>query len=506
MFPGLVRWSSAVAIVSSFVALAPAFQTGLSGPADAKAALYTARYPLAIQLYREELERNPAWSDGYYGLVRALLHAHRAQEAYQAAEDALRNCPNTAGVETAAGLTTFRHGDLEESERHFRAALKLDPKYPGALAGLASIYSTLSKFRTARDLRLEAYRAAPADPELMLVHANTLDGPEHLAALKRLLAIYDGDSEEAHNVRVHIGTDRALAGRKVRRLVSPNRPEQIKLIWLYSAPRRVRGAGIRVQLNRKETVTLLLDTGASGISLSPKAAEKAGLELLDVEYSKVKGIGDDAPGELQHYVASEVRAGDVVFADYPVAVFRSARSPEYDGLIGADVFQRFLLTIDFPDLVMQLEPRRGLEEPDGPVDAGDNPPEGFTHAIRAAGSHLTTYTSVNGKKSRLFLIDSGASSNLLDTKYARESTSVYSSGRSVSGVQGRVRNTGVADHATLVFAGFRQDNSAVLSFDFDNLSESNGLALSGILGIPILRQLKLSIDYREGSVRFEKGK
>jgi hypothetical protein len=85
MFPGLVRWTSAVAIVSSFVALAPAFQTGLSGPADAKAALYTARYPLAIQLYREELARNPAWSDGYYGLVRALLHAHRAQEAYQAA-------------------------------------------------------------------------------------------------------------------------------------------------------------------------------------------------------------------------------------------------------------------------------------------------------------------------------------------------------------------------------------------------------------------------------------
>jgi Tfp pilus assembly protein PilF len=78
------------------------------------------------------------------------------------------NATNTLGAETAAGLASFRHGDLDQSERHFRAALKSDHKYAGALAGLASIYSTISKFRTARDLRLDAYRASPADPELML--------------------------------------------------------------------------------------------------------------------------------------------------------------------------------------------------------------------------------------------------------------------------------------------------------------------------------------------------
>ena len=507
MFYRSARAGGAIAIILSFTAFVRAFQaTEPEGPSAAQASLYTARYEIATDLYRKELAHNPAWSEGYYGLVRALLRSHHAEEAYKAAEEGMRNAPNTAGAETAAGLASFRRGDLEKAERHFRAALKLDPKYSGALAGLASIYSTISKFKTARDLRLQAYSSSPADPELMLVHANTLTGAAHLAALEEILKIYDPSSEPARNLRVHIQNDRAFGDRKLRRLTSPYQAEHIKLQWLWSGPKRVRGAGLRVQINGKQTVTLLLDTGASGIALSPKTAEKAGLEKLNVDDLEAKGIGDESPGDLQHYIASEVRIGNVAFSNYPVAIFRSARDADIDGLIGADVFDRFFLTIDFPGQDLALEPRQQPGEKDSePVEASDKPPEGFHRALRA-GDHLAIYTYVNEQPPRLFLIDSGASTNLIDVNTARESTSVYGTNGSVRGVQGKVKDTSVANRVSLVFAGFRQDNSSMLSFNFDKISESHGFALSGIIGFPILSQLKVSIDYREGNIHFERGK
>lgn len=507
--------STASARLTGAIAIGLSFSTWLSpfqpadpdGPAAAKAALYTARYPLAVDLYRKELARNPAWSDGYYGLVRALLRSHRPQEAYSAAEDALRNNPNTPGGETAAGLASFRKGNLEEAENHFHAALKLDPRYPGGLVGFASICSTVSKFKTARDLRLLAYRTSPADPELMLFHANTLSGAQHIAALQEVLAIYDPASEDARNLRVHIQADRALGDRKLRRLVSPYQSSRIKMLWLYNGPKQIRGAGIRVQINGKQHVTLLLDTGASGIALSPKTAEKAGLEPLGTESTEAKGIGDEQPQESQRYIASEIRAGDVAFADFPVSIFRAARSSDFDGLIGADVFQRFVMTIDFPKLEIQLEPRPSRSQStDEPEDAPATPPAGFSRMLRF-GNHLAIFTSVNDAKPRLFLIDSGSSSNLIDTGFARETSHVYKDDRiRVQGLQGKVKDTSIANKVSLVFAGFKQDNSDVITFDFDKVSEGLGVGLSGILGLPVVSQLRVSIDYTDGIARFERGR
>jgi hypothetical protein len=225
-----------------------------------------------------------------------------------------------------------------------------------------------------------------------------------------------------------------------------------------------------------------------------------------VESSDVKGVGDDAPGELHHYVASEVRIGDVVFANYPVSIFRPARSSEADGLIGADVFQRFLVSIDFPKLELDLTPRANPEaSPDELAEAADKPPEGFQRTPRA-GSHLSISTFVNEEGPRFFLIDSGSSANLLDVSAARDYTSVSSGAFSVRGVQGKVKETSLANRVALTFAGFRQENSSVIAFDFDKISDSQGFALAGVIGLPILEHLRVSIDYREGNIRFEKGK
>ena len=104
-------------------------------------------------------------------------------------------------------------------------------------------------------------------------------------------------------------------------------------------------------------------------------------------------------------------------------------------------------------------------------------------------------------------MDSGASSNLIDTDLARESTKVDRDERTnVRGVQGKVAETSRARRVTLRFAGFQQENPELVAIKLDKISDSMGVAIEGILGMPILTQLKVTIDYIEGAVRFDRPK
>ena len=76
----------------------------------------------------------------------------------------------------------------------------------------------------------------------------------------------------------------------VCRLVSKVEQTETKLETMYAADgRRMRGIGLSAKLNDRN-VHLLLDTGAGGIMVSRKLAEKAGLTRISaVHYG---GIGD----------------------------------------------------------------------------------------------------------------------------------------------------------------------------------------------------------------------
>jgi hypothetical protein len=273
-------------------------------------------------------------------------------------------------------------------------------------------------------------------------------------------------------------------------------------------PKRWKGVGLHVQLNGRQSVRLMLDTGASGISVSPKAAERAGLERLGEESSDAKGIGDERAQSSYRYLASELQIGDISWSNYPVSVFRSAKSADFDGLIGADVFQAFLVTIDFPKFELVLTPRPGVGDAAnsaGPTDAG--PPAPGFHRLFRFGNHLAVPTYINDSPATLFLLDSGASANCLDSTIGAESTRVYHDETTrIKGIQGSVKQTSRADNITLTFAGFRQNNPSLVAFSLEKMSDSMGVAFAGILGMPVLGQLRVTIDYREGTIQLEHGR
>jgi Aspartyl protease len=111
---------------------------------------------------------------------------------------------------------------------------------------------------------------------------------------------------------------------------------------------------------------------------------------------------------------------------------------------------------------------------------------------------------VNRGKASLFILDSGAPMNLIDTNFARETTFVaHDNETTVRGVQGKLAAVSRAKTANLQFANFSQDNSEIVAIDMEKLSDEMGVAIQGILGMPILWQLKVTIDYVDGTIRFD---
>ncbi|HLH30975.1 MAG TPA: aspartyl protease family protein [Terriglobia bacterium] len=468
-----------------------------------QAELDAAHYKNAVDSCQQVLKQAPARPEAVYGLVRALLSDRRSRDAYTAAAEGLESNPRSSSIQAAAGIVAFRKGLLTEAEKYFRAAIQLNPNDPAALSGLAEVYDIISRFKTAQDIRLRAYQALPTDPELMLAHARTLKREERIRVLEQVLALRDPATDEARRLRATIATLRALGDRTPGRLVSSYAPVQMKLVAIQNGLNHKRGDGLRVQFNGKETVTLLLDTGASGISVSPVTIQKAGLQLLGNESSDVRGIGNKEISSY-NYLASKIKIGPVEFEDYPVTAFDTAKDSDVDGIIGADVFRDFIVTMDFPYQQIALTTRPNYQPGSQELsDAAAAPPAGFYRVYRF-GDHIVIPTFVNGDKPSLFLMDTGASSSFIDTTLARETTEVSRDPRStVRGVQGKVSEVSRARYVNLRFANLQENNSQLLAIDMDKMSDDMGVAIQGVLGMPILSKLRLTIDYVEGTVRFE---
>jgi predicted aspartyl protease len=260
---------------------------------------------------------------------------------------------------------------------------------------------------------------------------------------------------------------------------------------------------------------LLLDTGASGILIDRKTADKAGVKSIrDIH---VGGIGDAgaAAGFLGH--ADKIQIGELEFDDCLVEVTSARSAIGSDGLIGADVFRDFLVDIYMPANKMKLSELPPY--PDQPaaeisLDSQSSrqstwhdryiPPEmkDFT-PIFVFGHGLLIPTSVNSFPPRLFLIDTGAFDNQLSLAEAKEVTKVGTEyATEVKGMSGKVKTVYSAANATIQFANFKQAREDLITIDLTHISDGFGTEVSGILGFGMLWMLDMKIDYRDGLVRF----
>jgi predicted aspartyl protease len=303
------------------------------------------------------------------------------------------------------------------------------------------------------------------------------------------------------DVRRELAFDEQVGERPLHRLVSGYASATIPLMAAPSME-RVRGWVLLATVNGGKPIKLLVDTGASGIILRSKAAKKSGIKKL--ADTVIRGVGDEGGRAGYSGVADSVRIGEVTFEDYPVDVADTKAFYDEDGLIGTDVFADFLVTLDFRRRELRLDPLPG-----GRPEAGRKYDRvssgalgGFTPVLRM--NHcLLIGTTVNDAKQALFLLDTGAAVPIVSKSLEAKASRGLRESVRVRGASGQVREVSAAGELNLHFAGIRQRQENAIVLDLKNLSKLVGIEVSGLLAWPAMRGFKVTLDYRNGLVKFE---
>jgi len=446
----------------------------------------------AAAAFRKIAEAKPS-AEAYAGLVRSLLKADDVKAAEESSQKALAGFPESATIHAERGDVYYRRGLIPQAEDEYRAALKLDDKCARAWLGQGKVDDVYTRHSKAKAAIAKAHELDPQDSDAFYEWAIRLGYPENVAALERHLAEFHNDPEAERHEREYKEFVKALAGRKTWIPARDVERAEIKMEPLTVGAHFVlRGYGLRVRLNDRATVTLLVDTGSSGITITRKLAEKIGASKLSEQ--ALEGIGKSGAAVGYKAWVDKVVIGDLEFHDCFVQA-TPREIAEVDGIIGMDVFSQYLITLDMPARKLRLEPMASRSN-DGELAQT----EAFTRTF-TLGHFLLLPTEVGKKATGLFVVDSGSNANTISPELARLMPEMRAFNSPMSGASGVVNSAFITDDATLRFAKVNR-NDRISTVDLHSVSKDLGIEVSGQIGFSAMANMKLTIDYRDGLVRF----
>jgi hypothetical protein len=502
--------------------------THAPAPSDADQALAKATPEAAERLYAAM----PPSSNTTAGIVRAQLAQRKLDEALALIQKENAAHPNDPVLLDVLGEVRFRRGEVVEAAQAYNQALKLDVCNARAHYD-ASRYMNLNGLYASGQVELNmAHHLTPDDPIIDRAWEPTQQVP--LTPEQQIARLKDREANGSLTDEQKAASENTIKAVQAHQkgnceLVSPVATAKVPLYSTnpYGNNREPTSSGIDAFLNGKRR-RFKLDTGASGLSISSNSVKALGL----TPEAEVKNFGIGDSGQRDAYLThiDTLKIGDLEFHNCMVEVFESkpgVRDQDIldEGLMGADVFRSFLVTLDLPGQEMRLSPlpKRPDEADTKPTlgTTGDQPEAGdasltvaqrkkdryiapemkdWTRVFRS-GHDLIFPTSIGNVPRKLFIMDTGAGLNLISTQAAREVAPVTGdSSLHVHGISGDVKNVYGTGSIAISFANVRQSTFGMTAIDTSAISRGTGVEISGFIGYPLLRELVIQIDYRDNLV------
>ena len=329
---------------------------GAHHPSEAEDAFLHSDYDRAATLYQAQLQQKPNDPVLTAGLVEVLLQQQKVTEAEALVHKVAYAESSIPGADDRAGRSAISGRRPWLASPTVNASIKLDPCLPQ------------SRLLSARILRLNSYYAAaakeistahaldPTNPRIRSRWLDTLPRMQRIAELEAYLASANGEDPETIK-RLHFYLDflkqQETEPHNACRLVSNTETATIPFVNLMRDATHVRAFGLDAKLNDHDA-RLQIDTGASGLLISRSIADHAGLKQFS--RSEVGGIGNQGNKASYTAFAEDIRIGSLEFKDCAVQVVDKGGVLDNDGLIGMDVFSRFLVTLDYPMRKLLLAP------------------------------------------------------------------------------------------------------------------------------------------------------
>jgi Aspartyl protease len=287
----------------------------------------------------------------------------------------------------------FRLGLFREADRGYRRLLRENPNDAHAAARRGYIALLSNEFEDAKSFLTRAIELAPDDDFSQLQLADTFVRQDQLSLAVPLLQNLDPRSRAlAATYGTISGTPYRVTGAVSTRVPFPA---------LEPLPH------FEVSVNGREAEYFLFDTGAT-LTFTKETAEHAGLHA--VARSTTKFMGRELP--VSHGVVDSIRIGEIELLNVPVTwpdEFPVADLPDGTrpaGVVGTDIFYRFLTTLDYADsqLVLRRKTRTQLRSfrAQARRDGAEVLP------LWLATDHLAcTLGSLNDYGPRIVLLDTG---------------------------------------------------------------------------------------------------
>jgi predicted aspartyl protease len=507
-------------------------------PSDAEDAFLHSDYDRAVVLYQAQLQQKPNDPTLIAGLAEVLLRQQKVTEAEDLVQKALAQAPQSAVLMAALGEVQYRAGTPWLASATVDASIKLDPCNPQARLLSARLLRLNSYYATAAKEIATAHALDPTNPRIRSRWLETLPIKERIAELEAYLASANGeDPETLRRLQFYLAflKQQVIEPHKACRLVSATDTAEIPFVNLMRDATHIRAFGLDVKLNDHDA-RLQIDTGASGLLISRSVADHAGLKQFSA--TEVGGIGSQGRKDAYTTFADDIKIGSLEFKDCTVEVVGKGSVADSDGLIGMDVLSHFLVTLDYPMrklLLAPLPPRpndtsglkptletRGNANQDESADTAAAAPaaapkpaahgpydryiapqmKDWIHVYRI-GHDLLLPASMNNGPLKLFIVDTGAFATTISPEVAREVTKVHNENNiTVHGISGKVDKVYTADNITFRFANISQKVQEVVAFSTSTVSKNLNMEVAGFIGITALGQMTISIDYRDGLMKF----
>lgn len=487
-------------------------ETASADPMEsARAMMKSGKYVDAAAAFKLLVEKDPTSEEAQTGLMRSLLHAQKLDDAEAAAAKALTAVPKSASVHATVGDVLLRDGKLGEAEAEYRAALKFNGDSARAWFGVGRIYDIVYMRKHARDAFAKAHSLDPDDEEIFNHWLDTLSYAEQVEALKKHVGDHPTERQSQYLKLLE-----QVAQKKPFSVAGDIKHTELKLqpygrelamvdfVANQEGARPVsKGFALQVKFNDRASAMLLVDTGAEGITIGRRLAEKIG--VVRIANSYIGGIGDKGPVEGYLGLVDKIEIGNIEFHNCIVEVSSRNDLVDQAGLLGPGIFKDYLITFDWKAQKMLLAPLPRNPAGDGsdgePQDRYIAPEmQSFTKAYRFGSDHIFIPVVVSDKVLGTFMLDTGADSNLVTPRIANQVTKSTYEGDYIKGVSGSVSQVLNGDKAILQFAKMRVRSDDIPIINFGGTSRSFGTELGGLIGIRTLVQMKMTIDYRDGLV------
>ena len=487
---------------------------------DADRAFIAGDFAKAESLYSAQLS-GPAAIANYQGTVRAQLAQNKLAEALTTAQHA--NAIPPAAAQALLGDVLLRSGKVDEAGTAYNKAVAADPCWARGQFGLGRLSDLTSHHATAARKFAAAHMLAPGDAEITTAFLAAQPAQQRAAGLHTLLAsspILAPDTLERLTGELAI-----LDQHKTCTVSEPFTTASLTLDPIMISGVYERSWGLKVRLNDTDTPLLELDSTASGIVLSQKDAQRAGIKPLTTIPS--------SPDATYFAVADRVKIGNLEYHDCPVRVVPASALGNSKSLIGTDFFRDHLIHIDYVAKLLALSSLpapAGLAQPlsTAPTDPyispeqknlvsglcrrrkprhADNDQQARTiflpHRHRRATRTIlapAVESSVLGSGQDLTLNLIGTSGPFVKVMPREGGADVQlTSVRSPDGTLLKVTNPAKMPMYRFTRNEFTDDSA--VSFDLSPKSHDLGYEVSGLFGFYILRNYFLDINYRDGLVQ-----